>query len=71
MLYSFNMDGFLRSMPSENQEYFAMLRETQGKLRRLDFGNWSADIATQPSMSSSMNGSRLALMTHLSGFSTR
>lgn len=29
MLYSFNMDGFLRSMPSENQEYFAMLRETQ------------------------------------------
>lgn len=39
MLYSFNMDGFLRSMPSENQEYFAMLRETQGKLRRLDFGN--------------------------------
>ncbi|GME34628.1 DENN domain containing protein [Neofusicoccum parvum] len=31
LLYSFNMDGFLRSMPSENQEYFAMLRETQGK----------------------------------------
>ncbi|KAL1623695.1 hypothetical protein SLS56_008144 [Neofusicoccum ribis] len=30
LLYSFNMDGFLRSMPSENQEYFAMLRETQG-----------------------------------------
>ncbi|KAH7061343.1 AEX-3 domain-containing protein [Macrophomina phaseolina] len=29
MLYSFNMDGFLRSMPSENQEYFNMLRETQ------------------------------------------
>ncbi|KAL1639766.1 hypothetical protein SLS58_007664 [Diplodia intermedia] len=29
LLYSFNMDGFLKSMPSENQEYFAMLRETQ------------------------------------------
>ncbi|KAK0653360.1 DENN domain-containing protein [Lasiodiplodia hormozganensis] len=30
LMYSFNIDGFMRSMPSENQEYFAMLRETQG-----------------------------------------
>ncbi|KAB2578976.1 DENN domain containing protein [Lasiodiplodia theobromae] len=30
LMYSFNIDGFMRSMPSENQEYFTMLRETQG-----------------------------------------
>lgn len=33
LMYSFNIDGFMKSMPSENQEYFTMLRETQGKLR--------------------------------------
>ena len=30
MLYTFDMDGFLRSMPRENAEYMAMLRQTQG-----------------------------------------
>lgn len=30
MLYTFNMDGFLRSMPRENAEYLATLRQTQG-----------------------------------------
>ena len=29
-LYTFNMDGFLRSMPRENAEYTAILRQTQG-----------------------------------------
>lgn len=30
-MYSFNMDGFLRSLPAENAEYMAMLRQTQCK----------------------------------------
>ncbi|KAK8167980.1 dDENN domain protein [Phyllosticta citrichinensis] len=29
MIYKFNMEGFLRSMPNDNQEYFAMLQDTQ------------------------------------------
>jgi len=29
-LYHFDMDGFLRSLPSEQQEYLAMLKQTQG-----------------------------------------
>ncbi|KAI9674366.1 MAG: hypothetical protein M1829_003768 [Trizodia sp. TS-e1964] len=29
-IYHFNMNGFLKSMPSENADYMAMLRETQG-----------------------------------------
>ena len=31
MLYRFNMDGFLRSLPSENAEYMRVLQQTQGK----------------------------------------
>ncbi|TKA63239.1 hypothetical protein B0A49_08011 [Cryomyces minteri] len=30
MLYHFNLDGFLRSMPNENVEYIQMLQQTQG-----------------------------------------
>jgi hypothetical protein len=30
MLYSFNMDGFLRSLPRENADYMAVLQQTQG-----------------------------------------
>jgi hypothetical protein len=30
MLYHFNMDNFLKSVPNENSEYMHMLRETQG-----------------------------------------
>lgn len=30
MMYHFNMDAFLKSVPSENSEYVHMLRETQG-----------------------------------------
>jgi hypothetical protein len=30
MIYSFNMDGFLKSLPHETAEYIAILRETQG-----------------------------------------
>lgn len=30
-LYSFDMDGFIRSLPYEQQEYATMMRETQGK----------------------------------------
>ncbi|KAI9680578.1 MAG: hypothetical protein M1817_004018 [Caeruleum heppii] len=30
-LYSFNMDGFLKSMPRENTEYMQMMRQTQGQ----------------------------------------
>lgn len=29
LLYSFNMDGFLKSLPHENQEYITMLQQTQ------------------------------------------
>lgn len=32
MLLSFNMDGFLRSLPAENAEYVAMLQQTQGNV---------------------------------------
>jgi hypothetical protein len=32
MLYSFNMDGFLRSLPLENGDYMTVLRQTQGSL---------------------------------------
>lgn len=32
MLYRFNMDGFLRSLPHENADYVQMLRQTQGRL---------------------------------------
>ncbi|KAI9706298.1 MAG: hypothetical protein M1820_004873 [Bogoriella megaspora] len=31
LLYSFNMDGFLKSMPYEQQEYMKMLQQTQGE----------------------------------------
>ena len=31
MLYGFNMDGFLRSLPHENADYMQVLRQTQGK----------------------------------------
>ena len=31
MLYRFNMDGFLRSLPHENAEYVRVLQQTQGK----------------------------------------
>lgn len=31
MLYGFHMDGFLRSLPSENASYMQMLQQTQGK----------------------------------------
>ena len=30
MLYGFNMDGFLRSLPRENADYMQVLRQTQG-----------------------------------------
>jgi len=33
MLYGFNMDGFLRSLPHENAEYMRMLQQTQGMHR--------------------------------------
>ncbi|KAK8197678.1 AEX-3 domain-containing protein [Phyllosticta capitalensis] len=29
MIYKFNMEGFLRSMPNDNSEYFTMLQDTQ------------------------------------------
>lgn len=32
LVYHFNMDNFLKSVPSENAEYMHMLRETQGML---------------------------------------
>lgn len=35
MLYRFNMDGFLRSLPHENADYMHMLQQTQGKVRWL------------------------------------
>lgn len=31
MLYGFNSDGFMRSLPHENAEYMRMLQQTQGK----------------------------------------
>ncbi len=31
MLYRFNMDGFLRSLPHENADYMNVLQQTQGK----------------------------------------
>ena len=31
LLYRFNMDGFTKSLPSENAEYAAMLKQTQGQ----------------------------------------
>lgn len=31
-LYSFDMDGFIKSLPYDQQEYVTMMRETQGKL---------------------------------------
>ena len=34
MLYRFNLDGFLRSLPHENADYMRMLRQTQGRLPR-------------------------------------
>lgn len=30
-LYGFDMDGFIKSLPNEQQEYTAMLKQTQGK----------------------------------------
>ena len=30
LIYHFNMDGFLKSMPHENAEYMQMLQQTQG-----------------------------------------
>lgn len=32
MVYHFNMDNFLKNVPSENAGYMHMLRETQGVL---------------------------------------
>ena len=32
MVYHFNMDNFLKNVPSENSEYMHMLRETQGNV---------------------------------------
>ena len=34
MLYGFNMDGFLRSLPHENSDYMQMLQQTQGEFVR-------------------------------------
>lgn len=34
MLYRFNMDGFLRSLPNENAEYLRVLQQTQGEHAR-------------------------------------
>lgn len=36
-LYSFDMDGFIKSLPYDQQEYVTMMRETQGKLCNLYF----------------------------------
>jgi hypothetical protein len=35
-LYGFDMDGFLKSLPHEQQEYVAMLRQTQGNLSHFE-----------------------------------
>jgi len=34
MLYGFNSDGFMRSLPHENADYMQMLQQTQGKYLR-------------------------------------
>jgi hypothetical protein len=34
-LYGFDMDGFIKSLPHEQHEYITMLKQTQGKPRRL------------------------------------
>lgn len=31
MMYRFNMDGFLKSIPHENAEHMVMLQQTQGE----------------------------------------
>lgn len=31
MLYGFNMDGFIRSVPGENANFTLMLRDSQGE----------------------------------------
>lgn len=36
MIYKFNMEGFLRSMPNDNSEYFTMLQDTQGMLAAMN-----------------------------------
>lgn len=47
LVYHFNMDNFLKSVPSENAEYMHMLRETQGML----FGPIMLKLATDYSLS--------------------
>lgn len=37
MLYRFNMDGFLRSLPHENADYMNVLQQTQGDSRPPEF----------------------------------
>ena len=36
MIYHFNMNEFLRSLPHENADYLAVLRQTQGSFRPVD-----------------------------------
>jgi hypothetical protein len=35
LIYRFNMDGFLGSMPRENAEYMSMLHQTQGESHQM------------------------------------
>lgn len=43
MLYGFNMDGFLRSLPHENAEYMRMLQQTQGRCYWHNRGGYTDD----------------------------
>jgi len=45
MLYGFNMDGFLRSLPHENAEYMRMLQQTQG-MQYSQTRSYCTDITT-------------------------
>ncbi|TAQ86923.1 hypothetical protein B7494_g4763 [Chlorociboria aeruginascens] len=63
-LYSFDMDGFLKSLPNEQQEYTMMLKQTQGKFlpfpdtpdltRRTAFNEFIHERETTPSSSPSI-----------------
>ncbi|KHO02011.1 dDENN domain protein [Metarhizium album ARSEF 1941] len=39
-MYAFDMDGFIRSLPYDQQEYAAMMRDTQGKSTRYPFNEF-------------------------------
>jgi hypothetical protein len=70
-LYGFDMDGFLKSLPGEQHEYTAMLRQTQGLSPPLPYPYHQTNSSfSQHSTNSSASAKSPLQMHHISNSST-